>query len=556
MADRFYNIAMDCIDRPANTESSANKTALLFVSQSENEKRFSTHPFSFQQLKEKTAQLANALQPIISNANERLVIRLPNSPEFPIAFIGAIKAGMIPIPTSPLFTYKELKFILEDSEASVLVTTSKLLPPDLSVDPFPFLKRIILVSSPVIPAEAGIPLEQFTTSTRSTNQGIKGDSCLRRNDRVIYWEEMSSCSSDFEVEPTLAGSPAYWLYTSGTEGKPKGVIHSHQSIAAHDLRIQYWQALREDENEVVFNTSSLNWSYALTAGMLDLWRHHQTALIYAGALNAEAVSQVVKENAVTLFMSVPAIYRRLTEFLKPEDDFFSKVKTALSAGEKLSLKIKTDFERLTQIRIREGLGMTEQSVYLVQRSGEFSPPESCGKPLDDKTKILREDLTEADPQEVGMIATDRSSTGLMLGYYRCPEEEKKVFQNEWFLSGDFAYRDDQNNYFFVGRKDDLITAGGFRISPLEVESVLNLIPSVLESAVVGEEVESGKTIVVAFVVLKREYLSDLLIHEKILKEAEKKLAKYKVPRKIILANELPKTSQGKLKRKELLKYLD
>ncbi len=556
MVDHFYNIAMDCIDRPASLDFYANKTALLFVAQEKNEKKFSTLSFSFQQLKEKTAQLANTLQSIVSNVNERLVIRLPNSPEFPIAFIGAIKAGMIPIPTSPLFTFKELKFILEDSEASVLVTTSELLPADFSVDQFPFLKKMILVTSPVIPAETEIPLDSSIETSGGSGKWFQGDCSLRMNDKVIDWEEINSSSSHFEIAPTLANSPAYWLYTSGTEGKPKGVIHSHHSIPAHDSRVQYWQALREDEDEVVFNTSSLNWSYALTAGMLDIWRHHQTALIYSGALNAEAISQVVKENSVTLFMSVPAIYRRLTEFLKPEDDFFSKVKTALSAGEKLSEKIKTEFERLTQVQIREGLGMTEHSVYLVQRTGELLPPNSCGKPLDDKTKILREDLTEADPQEIGMIATDRSSTGLMLGYYRRPEQEKKVFQNEWFLSGDFAYRDDQNNYFFVGRKDDLITAGGYRISPLEVESVLNLIPSVLESAVVGEEVESGKTIVVAFVVLKREYLSDLLIHEKILKESEKNLAKYKVPRKIILVNELPKTSQGKLKRKELLKYFD
>lgn len=554
MADEFYNIAIDCIDHPTSSISHQDKLALVFVK--ERDSHFKVTSFSFQNLKEKTAQCANLLQSLLSGENERLMIRLPNSPEFPIAFMGAIKAGMIPIPTSPLFTFKELKFILEDSEASVLVTTNELLPSDFSVDQFPFLKKIILVTSDLLPAEAGIPLDPFIDSVCESGKLSQGDSCLRRKDKVIDWEIINSYSSDFKVQPTLANSPAYWLYTSGTEGKPKGVIHSHQSIPAHDLRVQYWQALQKNDDEVVFNTSSLNWSYALTAGMLDIWRHHQTALIYSGSLNAAAISQVVKENSVTLFMSVPAIYRRLTEFLKPKNDFFSKVKTALSAGEKLSQKIKIDFEKLTHLSIREGLGMTEHSVYLIQRSDEFSSSQSCGKPLDDQIKILREDLTEADIEEVGVIATNRSSPGLMLGYHNRPDEEKKVFQKDWFLSGDFAYRDEKNNYFFVGRKDDLITAGGFRISPLEVESVLNSNRAVIESAVIGKEIESDKTIVVAFVVLKREYVSDLLIKKKILEEAEKNLAKYKVPRKIVLVNELPKTSQGKLKRKELFNFLN
>jgi acetyl-CoA synthetase len=543
----FYNIPLDCIDKHAESLLNKNKTALIYVPSSfpsplegEGARRAgegdNVVKLTFSNLQGLTNRIANALKKLEINPGERLILRLPNCPEFPITFLGAIKAGVIPIPTSPLLTWNELKFILEDSEASVLVTTEELLPSELFESCSLFVKRIIILSPSPPPSPAQGEGEKTLPASRFT---------------LHNWKDLlKSSSPSFKTEPTPANAPAYWLYTSGTEGEPKAVIHAHRSIRAHDSRAKVWQDLKQ--GDVVFNTSSLNWSYALTCGMLDLWRHGVTSLIYSGDLSPEKICGIVKHFGVTTFMSVPGIYRRLSEYLKLTDESFSKVRACLSAGEKLSEEIRDRFREATGLEIYEGLGMTEHSVYLVQRFSEPIVKGSCGKPLPQhQIAILRENLSEASPGEIGILASHQSCPGLLLGYYKRPDEEKEVFRKNWFLSGDLAYQDEQENFYFVGRRDDVITAGGYRISPHEVEAVINQCSLVAESAVVGKEIEPGKTIVVAFVVLNAEAKGSEKIKEKIRSDSSQKLAKYKVPREIIFVKALPKTQNGKIKRKEL-----
>src|SRR4030095_1669374 len=177
------------------------------------------------------------------------------------------------------------------------------------------------------------------------------------------------------------------------------------------------------------------------------------------------------------------------------------------------------------------------------------------KLADSKIEMLREDLSPAPPGETGNLASHRSSPGLMLVYYRRPEEEAKVFQGEWFVSGDLAYRDQEGNFFFVGRNDDVITAGGYRISPMEVEAVLNRHPLVLESAAVGWEKEPGKTLVISFVVLKTKDDDLEAVRTGLLSFAAERLARYKAPREIFFLEALPKTRNGKIQRGHVKKLL-
>src|SRR4029450_9005339 len=200
-----------------------------------------------------------------------------------------------------------------------------------------------------------------------------------------------------------------------------------------------------------------------------------------------ALGPVIRGLGVTTFMSVPGIYRRLAEHPEAKN-FFAKGRGSLCPGEKLSEEGREHFLQNAGLEIHEGLGMTEHSVYLIQQVGEPFVPGSCGKGLpEEKTAILRQDLSVAPPGEIGILASRRDSPGVMLGYHRRPEEEAKAFQGEWFLSGDLAHQDESGNFFFVGRGDDVITAGGYRISPMEVESALNQHPLVLESAAVSWE---------------------------------------------------------------------
>ncbi len=580
-----YNIALDCIDKNAQSPHNKHKPALIYVKDLspplekgdtggfldqkippdlplQKGGSLEIKKFTFSNLEGLTNRIANALKNLGLQKGERLVLRLPNSPEFPITFLGAIKAGIIPIPSSVQATEDELKFILEDSEASVLVTTEELFPKEILKNSLPSLKYILCIT----PASL-LPL--------LTKKGDGGRSVLR------FQDLLKNSSSQFQTEPTQANDPAFWLYTSGTEGKPKAVIHAHRSIPAHDTRAKLWNDFRF--NDVIFNTSTLNWSYALTAGLLDVWRHGLPTLIYNGPLNAEKICQLIKQFGITTFMSVPGIYRRLVEYFElnpspPPLEIKGRIKVGFdgvricnSAGEKLPEEIREKFKNYTELEIYEGLGMSEHSVYLVQRVGEEIVKGSCGKALpDQKIEIVDEEGKELPPHTPGILATHVSCTGLMLGYYRKNPPESPFtkggntspppfvkggvegFKNDYFLSGDLAQKDESGNFFFLGRRDEVITAGGYRISPLEVETVLNAMPEIEESAVIGKEIEAGKTLVTAFLVLKSDFEADENLEIQIKKECEKKLSAYKCPKQIYFVKSLPKTANGKLQRHKIL----
>jgi acyl-coenzyme A synthetase/AMP-(fatty) acid ligase len=482
----LYNITEDCVLRPASEDRS--QTALIFADERGASRKWTR------------AELARAVQGVAAwlrksgvKKGQRLLIRLPNGTEFPAAFFGAILAGAIPIPASPLLTPSEVRFLTQDSGAVCVLD-----------DP----ER------------------------------------LRRLMETPHDRRISAKSR--------ANDPAFWLYTSGTEGKPKGVIHAHRSIPAHDARCRLWMDLRP--GDVVFNTSALNWSYALTCGLADTLRHRAISLIFSGRPDPETLLKVIARERVTILMSVPGILRRLTDYLERRQSarkLLASVRICISAGEKLPLGMRSRFRKVSGRTLVEGLGMTEHSVYLVQPKGFPIVEGSCGRSLAGrKVTILREDLRPARPGEVGILASHRSCAGLMLGYHRRPKEEKKVFRQGWFLSGDFATRDEKGNFFYVGRRDDVITAGGYRISPMEVEAVLNRHPAVRESAAVGAEIALGKTIVRGHVVLKRGRRATEALKNSILDFARKRLARYKAPREVAVTAELPRTSTGKLIRKK------
>ncbi|MBI2340084.1 MAG: acyl-CoA synthetase [Deltaproteobacteria bacterium] len=497
-----YNIVTDCLDKHA---SDTSKMALLFVDEA-----LSVHFFTFCELAESSRRFSAGLVHHGFKAGDRLVLRFPNGPKFPVAFLGAARIGVILIPSSPLLTEGELDFLVQDSEAKGVVTP-----------------------------------ENFSE--------FAGDE-----------------SSKFEMMPVSKSGPAFWLYTSGTEGQPKAVIHAHRSIPAHDERVRLWQDLKSDD--VVFNTSSLNWSYALTCGLLDVWRHGAAVAVYSGEITPEKIGRVIQECGVTVFMSVPGIYRKLAGYFREGAMPLQGVRVCLSAGEKLPGEVRHDFKKAVGLEIYEGLGMTEHSVYLVQRYGEPIVEGSCGRPLPgSRIAILREDLSECEPDEIGILASHRSCEGLMIGYHQTKSPpaplckggkggilEGPGFYGEWFLSGDLAYRDVGGNFFFVGRRDDVITAGGYRISPMEVEAVLNRHPAVLESAVIEREIEPGKTIVVAHVVGREAPAcrSGRVSAPELIAHAAQHLAKYKLPREVVFVDSLPKTRNGKIRRKELLSKIN
>ncbi len=509
-----YNLATDCIDKHLQYLQTKDQVALTVVEAVGDKLKHKSLTFS--NLARLTNRFANALRALGVKPGERLLIRLPNCAEFPVAFLGAIKAGVIPVPTSPLLKAPELQFLLDDSEGKVLVTSPELLPEEIRKP-----QHVILVGE------------------------------------ASFTDLIKAASSQFAVAPTQPDDPAFWLYTSGTEGTPKAVIHAHRSIPAHDERVKRWQDLKY--NDVVFNTSALNWSYALTAGMLDCWRHRVSIVTYQGPPEAEVLCKLISKFKVTVLMSVPGIYRRITRHLKsiPSPSTgegqggggLHKVRVALSAGEALTQALRDQFKAATELDLYEGLGMTEHSVYLVQRYGEAIVAGSCGQPLPNhRVAVLNEDLSETGIDEIGILASHRSCPGLMLGY----RDEPDPWTGDWFLSGDLARRDEAGNFYFMGRRDDVLTVGGYRVSPLEVETVLNEYPLVAESGVVAHELD-GKMVMIAYIVptIVGAPLVEPEVAEELIFYAREHLADYKIPRKVFIVEALPRTRNGKLKRAAL-----
>ncbi len=523
-----YNIAYDCIDKHAASLHRKHHTALISVEENATNASLKETRLSFSALEGLTNRMANAMQARGLQAHDRVILRLSNRVEFPISFLAIIKCGAIPIPSSPLFTWKELTFLLQDSEARFLITEDPFLLEELKKKNY---------------SEKAIQLKEIWNL------------CTKESPlptHIFRWQDMlKQGQTQFSLQETAAKNPAYWLYTSGTTGTPKAAIHSHASIRAHDDRIKVWQNLKD--GDIIFNTSALNWSYALTAGLLDIWRHGQTALIYQGKLEAERLCHLLHQYKVTTLMSVPGIYRRLNRYLMEHPQKFSRLRVCLSAGEFLKDQTEESFYQLTGRHIYQGLGMTEHSVYLVQAFGEDKSSGALGRPLPGQKVTLRnKDLKETQVGEIGTLATHHSCEGLFLGYHQKGQKDPKLPLSEnWFLSGDLAKRDAAGNFTFLGRKDDILTVGGYKISPLEIEQVLQRHPQVIEAAVLAKSVKKDTILLHAYVVLDAKVQGNEELAKHILNFCKKSLAAYKLPRQITWMKALPKTARGKLDRRAL-----
>ncbi|MCB1214533.1 MAG: acyl-CoA synthetase, partial [Deltaproteobacteria bacterium] len=257
LIDQSYNLATDCLDKHAASLDNKHKKALITATQDPQSGKIYYQDFSYSTLTGLSNRLAHSLSQLQFPQGSRVILRLENQVEFVLSFIALIKAGLIPVPTSTQLTGEELKFLIQDSQAVTLISSLEKIPESFhfaeSLKEFSHLKKLILLS----PKNQKLP-----------QQSLRWQDLLKKG------------QTNFKTLNTQAQDPAYWLYTSGTTANPKAVIHSHASIPAHDERAKAWQEMRL--GDVIFNTSALNWSYALTAGLLDVWRHGLTSVIYHG----------------------------------------------------------------------------------------------------------------------------------------------------------------------------------------------------------------------------------------------------------------------------------
>ncbi|MEI2774688.1 MAG: acyl-CoA synthetase [Tetrasphaera sp.] len=439
---------------------------------------------------------------------DRVLIRLPNTSSYPLIFFGALAAGVVAIPTSSQLTAEEFAFLVADAAPQLVVCD-----PSLGV-----------------PLPAGLPVVG----------PAEIDDWCGQPDRAPYAD-------------TAPDDPAYLVYTSGTSDRPKGVVHAHR--AAWGRRPMYAAWLGLQPGDVVLHTGAFNWTYTLGVGLTDPWANGASAVIYNGPKDLGVWPALIERYRATHFAAVPGLYPQLLRHGGLTGADLSSLRHGLVAGEALSPALWRQWREATGTELFEALGMSECSTFISSGPSIPTRPGSPGKPQPGRrVAVLPHQGLGTEPLpagEVGLLAVHRSDPGLMLGYWQRPQEEAAAYRGEWFVTSDLVHFDADGYVHYHGRADDVMTAMGYRVSPLEVEECLARHPGVGEAAVAEVEVREGLRIITAFVVPRDPDDRDTVDASVLLAYAADHLAGYKRPREVVFVDALPRTANGKILRREL-----
>lgn len=435
---------------------------------------------------------------------DKLLMRLGNNVEFPIAYLGAIAVGLIPVPTSSQLTAPEVAEIIRQIHPTAILQSPGIACPDT---------KIPVIAQPALHAMRILPAAQF----------------------------------NFGDPERLA----YILFTSGTSGRPRAVCHAHRAIWARQMMVEGWYDLRE--NDRLMHAGAFNWSYTLGTGLMDPWAIGATALIPTPGTDLHDLPGLMADHNASIFAAAPGVYRK---FLPPDARFdLPALRHGLSAGEKLSDSIRAAWNTATGTKIFEAYGMSECSTFISGSPAHPAPPGTLGRPQQGRrVAILGPDGTDSTDStdspvplgEEGSIAIHRSDPGLMLGYLNAPDETAARMQGNWFVTGDLGIMHKSGDITYLGRADDMMNAGGYRVSPLEVEAVLNTCPGMGQCAVTDIEVKADTKLIMAFYTAPKPLSQDALKAH-----MRAQLAPYKCPRSYYHVKTLPTGPNGKILRRAL-----
>ncbi|WP_342071019.1 class I adenylate-forming enzyme family protein [Yoonia algicola] len=416
---------------------------------------------------------------------ERIILQLGNTPEFPIAFLGAIAAGIVPVSLSSALTEKEYTAVAQTIRPAL--------------------------------------------ELRSTDTALK--------DRLRGFRDLPPAN----IVMGDPDRPAYIIYTSGTSGRPTPVVHAHRAIWARQMMWDGWYGLREDDR--MLHAGAFNWTYTLGTGLLDPWAIGATALIPDQDVTPAQLPALMQTHRATLFAAAPGVYRRLLRAGMPS---LPHLRHGLSAGEKMAQPVHTAWQDATGTPVYEAFGMSECSTFISSAPAHPAPTRTSGFVQRGRTVALIGPDGPVPRGTTGMIAVHKDDPGLMLGYLDQPQETAKRYQDDWFLTGDLATMDAHGAITYAGRADDMMNAGGHRVSPIEVEEALTAHPLVTEAAACAVQLRTGVHVIAGF------YVATDVIEEHQLRDfAAQRLATYKMPRLLIAKDTLPRGANNKLLRRML-----
>lgn len=426
-------------------------------------------------------------------SGDRLLMRLGNTAAFPVAYLGAIAAGIVPIPTSAMLTRREITKLAAETEPAMIVAGEGIALPDHP--------------APILP-EAGLA------------------------------DYMDLPPADYaQGEPERL---AYIIYTSGSSGQPRAVMHAHRAILARRMMFDGWYGLRESDR--MMHAGAFNWTFTLGTGLMDPWTMGATALIPTDGTALEQLPLLASRHGATILAGAPGVFRRI---LRADWQPVANLRHGLVAGERLDPGLRADWTARTGTDLHEAMGASEISTFISGSPDRPAPAGTAGYPQPGRHVAILDDDGQPQPAGTpGALAVRRDDPGLFLGYLGQPEETAARHRGDWFLTGDQAQEDESGAITLLGRADDIMNAGGFRVAPPEIEEVLSGVPGAGDVAVAELSVGPGSSIIAAFWTGPADAAE-------LRGFAESNLARYKQPREYIRLDALPRTATGKINRRAL-----
>ncbi len=512
---------------------------------------------SYAQLSSLANRFAVGLQRLGIKKGDRVAIALPNIPQYPIAFYGALKAGAIVVPTNPLYTPREMQHQLADSGARIMVMLDDFYPVVRAVRSNTALEHVILTS----PADYLPPVLRrlYPLSRRGAKypEPRLVEKEIHEDRTLHFMSDMLRSHTRFGIElfnlpvPTSSSDLAVLQYTGGTTGLSKGAMLTHRNLLANAMQTRYWTPKAREAGEIVLCVAPFFHSYGMTVGM-NLAIFAAATMVLLPRFKAKDVVKAIRRYRPTLFPGVPTMYQAIMREAGKHTEQLRSIKYCISGAAPLPAKVQQDFEAITHGRLVEGYGLSEASpVTHCNPLDGNSRQGSIGLPLPgiDAAIIDQKSGQLLPPGQIGEIVV--KGPNIMQGYWNRKEETEAAFFNGWMRTGDLGKMDEDGYFYIVERAKDLIIASGFNVFPREVEEVLFQHPFVQEAAVAGVPDEYRGETVAAFIVLKPGVPASEETKQSIIDYCKQHLAAYKVPKIVEFRESLPKSIIGKVLRREL-----
>ncbi len=509
ITSNYYNAAADLLQRNLRGDR-ANKIAYID----------DVGSYAYRELADRAGRFANSLKRLGVAPEQRILLALHDGIDFPVAFLGAIQAGVVPVCVNTLLTTQDYDYMLQDSRARVLIVSEALLP----------------VFAPIL--EKGLPHLRHCVVPGTADVG-----------QTAFATLLNESETEKSFAATTADDMCFWLYSSGSTGAPKGTVHAHSSLVqSADLYAKPILGIHEDD--VVFSAAKLFFAYGLGNGLSFPLSVGATTILMAERPTPAAVFARLTKRSPTIFYGVPTLYAAMLASPDLPRADAVKLRRCTSAGEALPKELGERWQRHFGVDILDGIGSTEMLHIFMSNQPENVRYGTTGLAVPGYEIRLVNDHGERVKQgEIGDMQVKGPTRAIM--YWNNRERSHQTFSGEWTNSGDKYLLDEAGYYVYCGRSDDMLKVSGQYVSPVEVEAALVTHEAVLEAAVVGKADEDQLIKPKAFVVLKAGVAESDALFDNLKQHVKGKLAPFKYPRWIEFVTELPKTATGKIQRFKL-----